>query len=103
MVAYSRMVACSALVAVALTGAVCSVEAASTKPKSGGCAWGQTAEHTCVNPKLAQDVQRAGLVSSQPYLNRDVSPYLPANRDTQEMFPLPSNQWWSLRINTPPP
>jgi hypothetical protein len=100
-----RIVARSTLFAAVMAGtlgcALVSVEAASQKPTQ--CSWGFTAEHTCVNPSLAQDVQRAGLVGAQPYVNRDFSPYLPANRDVQEMYPLFSIQWWSLRINTPPP
>ncbi|HZP76533.1 MAG TPA: hypothetical protein VFB45_10355 [Pseudolabrys sp.] len=89
------------ITAVAVLGAAAPVEAAPKKPPE--CAWGRTAAHTCVDPKLAQDVQRAGLVSAQPYVNRDFSPYLPPNREVQNMYPLFSNQWWSVRINTPPP
>jgi hypothetical protein len=63
------------------------------------CAWGRTAEQTCVNPKLALDAQRSGLVNSQKFLNLNFSPYLPPDIEVQRQYPLFSNEWWILRIN----
>ena len=71
-----------------------------TAPMTPDCPWGLTAEHACVNPALAMDAQRLGLIYSQQLLNRNFSPYLPPNANIEKQYPLPINEWWSLKVNT---
>lgn len=82
--------------------AIAPSSAAPKKSEAVDCPWGYTQAHTCVDPKLAFDGQRANLVYSQQNLNRNFSAYLPADPNTELLYPLLTNEWWGLRINTHP-
>ena len=66
------------------------------------CTWGFTQDHKCVNPQLALDAQRSGLVFTQRSINRNFSPYLPPDTNVEHKYPILTNEWWTLRINSIP-
>jgi hypothetical protein len=103
----TRIVRCLLAIAVAAASVVLPGAPSNAAPKKFermpvplDCPWGFTQQHTCVNSRLAWDVQRSGLVYSQQFQNRNFSPYTSANQGVERQYPVPSIEWWSLRINT---